>query len=100
MAQTVKQAQALPRVRLANIAAKDEKDLQIFSTGVDWYDGGSKQYRSTHRGIGRVLKDADSKDRHTNDINLWETGPKFKYLLDVDGVTVSWRGYQLLGAQS
>eukprot|EP00746_Dinoflagellata_sp_MGD_P013156 gnl/MRDRNA2_/MRDRNA2_128309_c0_seq1.p1 gnl/MRDRNA2_/MRDRNA2_128309_c0~~gnl/MRDRNA2_/MRDRNA2_128309_c0_seq1.p1 ORF type:complete len:465 (+),score=78.81 gnl/MRDRNA2_/MRDRNA2_128309_c0_seq1:113-1507(+) len=101
-AHTAKEVRELPRVRLANIAARNDKDLVVFFTDLDWFTADPKKFQMTHPDIRKVLLDASHKlhGHHHDVVDFFKRGPKFKYLLDVDGVTVSWRAYQLLAAES
>lgn len=102
--QTVKEVREQPRVRLASIAARNPKEFAVLWTGIDWGDweghGRHKKYKRTQSNASKVIRNAFKKEKHHDKLDLFEANPKYKYLIDLDGVSVSWRGYQLLGAES
>lgn len=100
--QTVEEVEEQPRVRLASIAARNPQKFDVLWTDIDWSDwrGNVTEEKHANRRLAKVLTDAFKKEKHNAGLDLFEVSPKYKYLLDIDGVTVSWRGYQLLGAES
>jgi protein glucosyltransferase len=81
------------RVRLARVAAAHSKDIDFAFTDIDLKDTWGATVQSLMQGIF-------DESLHSESVNFYEVLPQYKYLLDVDGVSVAWRGLPLLASGS
>jgi len=81
------------RAQLAKLATMHSEDIDFAFTGVDLKDSWGKHVTSRMRKIYK-------HSLHSESVNFYEVLPQYKYLLDVDGVSVAWRGLPLLASGS
>merc|ERR1719247_2265221 len=87
------EVRSAPRFVLGELAKNFSKDLDVTFTDRDPLTELPKKLR-------QIVQHAYAADRHAEDVDFFEAVPAYKYSLNVDGVTASWRAHPLLASGS
>jgi hypothetical protein len=79
------------RVRLANLALAKSGEIDVAFTDVDLKDTWSRDVKEEMQAVYK-------KTAHTGVLDFFDRLPNYKFLVNVNGVSASWRGLQLLAA--